>query len=83
MTESIKEQLKNWTVLPPKPGTCPECGVKHNPNEPHNKDSLAYQYQFAKEHGRWPTWKDASAHCSEEAICILKGVLTKHSVEFE
>lgn len=27
-------------------GTCPECGGKHDPKQPHNKDSLAYQYKF-------------------------------------
>lgn len=26
-------------------GTCPECAVKHDPEQPHNRDSLAYQYK--------------------------------------
>lgn len=47
-------------------GTCPECAVKHDPKMPHNRDSLAYQYKFYDEHGRWPTWMDAMAHCDEE-----------------
>ena len=44
-------------------GTCPECAVKHDPEQPHNRDSLAYQYKFYDQHGRWPTWSDAMAHC--------------------
>ena len=46
-------------------GTCPECAVKHEPEQPHNRDSLAYQYKFYDEYGRWPTWADAMAHCPE------------------
>ncbi|MCD8286470.1 MAG: hypothetical protein LUD50_04530 [Clostridia bacterium] len=49
-----------------RPGTCPECGVVHDPAQPHNKDSLTYQYNFYDEHGRWPTWRDAMAHCAPE-----------------
>lgn len=47
-------------------GTCPECAVKHDPWQPHNKDSLTYQYKFYDEHGRLPTWEDAMAHCDED-----------------
>lgn len=36
-------------------GACTECAVKHSPEQPHNRDSLAYQYKFYDEHGRWPT----------------------------
>lgn len=41
------------------PGTCPECAVAHAPDQPHNRDSLCYQYKFYDAHGRWPTWEDA------------------------
>lgn len=59
---------KHGVILMDKtpPGTCPMCAVKHDPQLPHNKDSLAYQYKFYDENGRWPTWKDAMSHCSEE-----------------
>ena len=33
-------------ILPPKPGTCPECAVDHDPAMPHNRDSLFYQMRF-------------------------------------
>ena len=38
-------------------GTCPVCAVRHNPDQPHNRDSLTYQYKFYDQYGRWPTWK--------------------------
>jgi len=53
-------------LLPPQPGTCPECAVVHEPEMPHDKQSLYYQTQFYLRHGRWPTWEDAVAHCSDE-----------------
>lgn len=60
-------------LLPPAPDVCQECAVKHAPEEPHDATSLYYQYSFKAEHGRYPTWKDALAHCSEE----LKAAWTK------
>lgn len=49
-----------------KPSVCPECLVKHAPNVPHDKNSLYYQCTFYSQQGRWPTWEDATAHCSQE-----------------
>ena len=48
------------------PGTCPVCAVKHDPAQPHNRDSLAYQYKFYDAYGRFPTWDDAMEHCSDD-----------------
>ena len=56
-------------LLPPKPGTCPECAAEHDKAMPHNRDSLYYQMRFRQKNGRFPTWGDAMAHCSE----IVKG----------
>lgn len=47
------------------PGTCPMCAVEHDPEMPHNRDSLAYQYKFYDQHGRFPSWADAMAHCDQ------------------
>ncbi|MHC1760551.1 MAG: hypothetical protein AB9917_13785 [Negativicutes bacterium] len=59
--------LKDMTLLPPAdPLACQECAVRHDPSFPHNQQSLYYQYHFFQEHDRWPTWKDAMAHCSDE-----------------
>jgi hypothetical protein len=52
-------------LLPPKPDVCQACASDHEPEEPHNQRSLYYQYAFLADHGRWPTWGDAMAHCSE------------------
>lgn len=50
-------------LLPPKPDVCPICAVDHPPDQPHNAQSLYYQYRFHGVRGRWPTWADAIAHC--------------------
>jgi hypothetical protein len=60
-TETVK-----FGLMPPKPGVCQECAVAHAPQDPHNAQSMYYQYAFYGEHKRWPTWKDAIAHCSDD-----------------
>lgn len=50
-------------LLPPKQDTCPICATAHEPDQPHNAQSLYYQYRFYGVRGRWPTWADAVAHC--------------------
>lgn len=59
-------ETKTFTLIPPAPGNCPICAYKHEPDQPHNRHSLYYQMAFHQQHGRWPTWADAMAHCSEE-----------------
>lgn len=59
---------KGFMLLPPAPGLCQECAVKHEPEQPHNQRSLYYQYRFYRKNGRWPTWADALAHCSPEVV---------------
>ena len=58
-------KVGDFMVLPPKPDVCQKCATKHHPDSPHNAQSLYYQYSFMAEHGRWPTWEDAVAHCPE------------------
>lgn len=65
------------------PGTCPICAVKHDPVQPHNRDSLAYQYKFYDEHGRWPTWADAMEHCTQEVKDYWVAALAAHGVKVE
>lgn len=65
------------------PGACPVCAVKHAPELPHNRDSLAYQYKFYDEHGRWPTWADAMEHCTPEMRAIWVEELTARGVDVE
>lgn len=65
------------------PGTCPECAVKHDPNLPHDRNSLAYQYKFYDRHGRWPTWADAMQHCSPAVKAQWAEALAVHGVSVE
>lgn len=58
--------VEDVRIFPPAPGKCPICAADHPAEFPHNKDSLYYQMRFWQEHGRFPTWKDAAAHCSDE-----------------
>lgn len=66
-----------WTLLPARPGVCSQCAVDHEPEEPHNRDSLHYQYTFYAEHDRWPTWDDAMAHCTSEVQQMWRDALLK------
>ncbi|MBQ8087044.1 MAG: hypothetical protein IJ234_01315 [Clostridia bacterium] len=67
-------------LLPPKPGTCSECAAAHNPEQPHDRDSLYYQMRFHQKHGRFPTWADAMAHCSEDVKALWNDVLIEHDI---
>lgn len=79
----LKEQF-GWTLIGVTPaGTCPVCAVKHNPEMPHNRDSLTYQYKFFDEHGRWPTWKDAMAHCDEHIKELWTASLIAHGQKID
>ncbi len=63
----VETRETQMTILPPSnPNACSVCAVTHAAEEPHNAQSLYYQYAFYGEHMRWPTWKDAIAHCSAE-----------------
>jgi hypothetical protein len=60
------KQISGMQLMPCAPDVCQECAVKHEKGNAHNNQSLYYQYHFYAEHKRFPTWKDAIAHCSEE-----------------
>jgi hypothetical protein len=53
-----------WKVLPPSADKCQVCAIKHEPDAPHNAQSLYYVTTFYGMIGRAPTWADAVAHCS-------------------
>ncbi len=75
------KNLGSFDLMPPAEGTCPECGVEHEPELPHNQQSLFYQYKFYNEHDRWPTWKDAMEHCSEEVKQFWTDELRSRGIE--
>jgi hypothetical protein len=68
-------------LLPCAKDVCQECAVDHEPEQPHNQQSLYYQYKFYAEHGRWPTWEDAMAHCSPEIQRLWKTELEKRGIK--
>lgn len=74
------KHLGAFKLFPAAPGTCPECAVDHPPEEPHNQQSLFYQYKYYNDHGRWPTWEDAMRHCSEEVKTLWREELRKEGV---
>lgn len=82
MTKIIPgKHLRAFGLMPAAPGTCPECALDHPPELPHNQQSLFFQYKFFNDHGRWPTWEDAMAHCSEDMKIIWREELRKRGVE--
>jgi hypothetical protein len=72
-----------FKLLPAPPGTCPECAVAHEPEMPHNAQSLHYQYHFYGRHGRWPDWRDAMAHCTQQMKTVWINRLTLMGVDVE
>jgi hypothetical protein len=72
-------------MLPGPPGTCEWCHTEHEPDQPHNQQSLPYQMKFHTLHGRWPTWSDAMAHCTPEVKAQwrehLKEMMLSHGMQ--
>ena len=64
--EVVAEKQNAMMLLPPGDNVCQICAVDHEHDQPHNQQSLFYQYHFYSTHGRWPTWSDALAHCTPE-----------------
>lgn len=73
----VAEKKNAMTLLGPPPDVCQVCAVDHQHDQPHNQQSLHYQYHFYSEHGRWPTWSDAMAHCTEDT----KAQWRKHLID--
>ncbi len=63
------------------PGTCSMCATEHDSAQPHNLLSLAYQYKFYDEYGRWPTWEDAMAHCSKDVQAKWIKALKEYGID--
>jgi hypothetical protein len=78
-----RERKATWTLLPTAPGVCSQCGVDHEPEQPHDAASLRYQYAFYAEHDRWPTWADALAHCAPDVRAAWAERLREHGIEVE
>lgn len=75
-------QIKTFTtMLPAAPGKCPECATAHPPEQPHNRQSLFYQYRYHQQHGRFPTWSDAMSHCTPETQAAWREALRENGIE--
>lgn len=46
-------------VIAPRPGSCPECGVEHGRDEPHEWRSVYFRMRFYRKNGRMPTRENA------------------------
>jgi hypothetical protein len=69
---------KHMRLLPPAPHLCQQCAVEHSAAEPHNRDSLYYQFWFAAHnHGRNPTWTNAMAHCHPQTRALWREKLVE------
>lgn len=75
-----------FQLLPPAEGVCPACAKDHDPEDPHDRQSLHYQYWFrlneakAGREERWPTWDDAMAHCAPEVQDLWREALRERGV---
>lgn len=78
-----KTDTVQFQIMPAPNGTCAECAKDHDPDHPHNAQSLHYQYVFYGREGRWPTWKDAMAHCSPEMQAAWTEALEDAGVDVE
>lgn len=65
-TGNKTEEDFNWSLMPPAPDVCQVCAADHKADMPHNAQSMYYCYAFRGAQGRWPTWADALAHCTDE-----------------
>jgi hypothetical protein len=73
--------LNPWMLLPPAEHLCQTCAREHQPEQPHDQQSLFYQYKFYQDHGRWPTWEDALAHCEPDVQELWRVELRKAGVQ--
>ena len=65
----------NIKIRPPRPRACKVCATFHKPGQPHDRDSLYYQNHFYRDYGRFPTWEDAMAHCTEDVKAAFRAKL--------
>lgn len=79
--KAIKKEFKSFMMLRPSPDLCQTCAWKHEPEMPHNRDTLYYQTKFKLNKNRWPTWVDAMAHCEPEMKKQWKKLLIEKGVK--
>ena len=75
--------LKEWSLLPPKPGFCVICAVNHKSNRPHNPESIYYRFKFFQLYNRFPTWADAIAHLPKDKQKFIKNFVINNSDDWK
>lgn len=70
-------------LLPPREKNCPLCADRHTEKEPHNRNSLYYQMQFFRKHGRLPRWADTLEDCTELMRAYWRGEMVRKGVPVE
>ena len=78
-----RDGMEGIKVCAPGAGKCPICATAHDPKEPHDRDSLYYQYRFYRDNKRFPTWNDAMRHCGEAVRSAWKKRLARRGVDLE
>ena len=78
-----KIDIRDAVIMPPVRGSCPICACFHKKGEPHSRESLYYQMKFWQENGRFPTWNDATAHCTPKMRIAFKEEMRRHGIEIE
>jgi hypothetical protein len=73
--------MDKWHLLSPRGDVCQKCAVDHDQEMPHDKTSLYYQYWFRGQHGRWPTWSDALADCTDDVKEAWTEVLKRKGID--
>lgn len=82
MKVTTLNMVTDGILLPPKEGVCQKCAVDHEPWQAHNQQSLFWQYWFYKDSGgKWPTWRDAVAHCAPDVQKFWIDRLTEMGVD--
>ena len=70
-------------LMKPHPDACQVCGREHEPHLPHDQQSLYYQMAFHAQHGRYPTWEDAMAHCGPSVKHDWTVALRDHGIAID
>lgn len=62
MDVKVIDLAREGMLLPPAPHLCQSCATDHKPEDPHNWQSMHWQYWFYGQTGRFPKVLDAFEH---------------------
>ena len=83
MVEKEIEGGGKMFLLPPAADRCQVCASAHDPEQPHNAQSLYYQTAFQMEHGRAATWLDAMEHCADRVQAVWRAALIERGIDID